>query len=104
MINTKYNIVSCNITYNSKSALTVLKKTDREYHIAAYSLETYEKSFQEKIGGLPNSYIKVKEIEQNSTGTNFAVVYLDDGIFKLRVLGDTAYNENIDLTRRSSLS
>ena len=44
-IYTKHNLVSCNITYNSKSALTVLKASDREYYIAAYSLETYEKSF-----------------------------------------------------------
>ena len=63
IVNTKYNIVSCCISYNSKSAIAVLKASDRKYYVAAYSLETYEKSFEEKIGGLPNSYIKVKEIE-----------------------------------------
>ena len=51
---------------------------------------------------MEDSYIKVKEIEQNSSGTNFAIVYLDDGVFKLRVLGDTAHDTSNDSMLRSS--
>ena len=86
---TKYPVIDCIITYNSKSAITVCKKSDRESHIDAYSLETYQVTFHEVVGGLDDSYIKIKEVQQNSTGTNFVIAYLDDGVFKLRVLGDT---------------
>ena len=29
----------------------------------------------------------MKEVEQNSEGNGFAVVYMDDGIFKMRTFG-----------------
>jgi len=40
--------------------------------------------FEEKVGGEPSDYIKLKEIEQNSTGKKYALVYFNDGMFKLR--------------------
>lgn len=49
-----------------------------------YSLTTQEMLFEEKISG---DYIKVKEVEQNSKGKGFAVVYIDDGKFRLRTFG-----------------
>ena len=60
---TMYNIVSCMITYNSKSVLTVTKATDREYYIKQYSLESYRMTFEEKIGGTEINYIKAKDVE-----------------------------------------
>lgn len=60
---TKYPIIDCIITYNSRSAITVTKKDDREHIINQYSLETYEMTFEEKIGGSDDSYIKVSQIE-----------------------------------------
>lgn len=39
------------------------------------------------IGGEDATYVKVKEVEQNHTGTKFAVVYMDDGKFRLRTFG-----------------
>jgi len=50
-VTTMYPIVSCAITYNSKSAITVTKKNDREYYVKQYSLENYIMTFEEKIGG-----------------------------------------------------
>jgi hypothetical protein len=38
-----------------------------------------------KIGGKPRSYIKVKDIEQTADGHDFAIPYIDNGIFKIRV-------------------
>ena len=94
---TAFPIVSCIITYNSKSAITVTVKSDREYWINQYSLETYFLTFEEKFGGKPTSYIKLKEVEQNSAGTYFAVTYIDDGQFKLRTFGEvTRTQEDID--------
>jgi len=58
-----YPIVSCIITFNSKLAITVTKKNDKEYYIKHYSLDSYKMTFEEKIGGKPGSYIKLKEVE-----------------------------------------
>ena len=85
---TMYPIINCYVSYNSKSAITVTMKNDREYWVKQYSLETYAITFEEKIGGLPNSYIKLKEVEQNSAGNLFAITYIDDGVFKLRTFGE----------------
>lgn len=51
------------VTYDSTKALTVTKKNDCEYWVKQYDLETYELSFEEKIGGAPDDYIKLKECE-----------------------------------------
>lgn len=43
--------------------------------------------FSESFGDGHDSYIKLKDVEQNSKGNKFAVAYLDDGKFYLRLLG-----------------
>jgi hypothetical protein len=63
-------------------------RDEREYWVKQYNLETYAITFEEKIGGLEDSYIKLKEVEQNAAGNKFAITYLDDGIFKLRTFGE----------------
>ena len=93
---TMYPIVSMIITYDSTRAVTVTKKDDQEYYVKMYDLETYEQTFEECFFG---KYIKVKEVEQNATGNLFAVVFIDDGIFKLRTFGkETRDFSEIDLT------
>jgi len=39
------------ITYDSQRAVTVSKKSEQEYYVHMYDLETYEQVFEEKIGG-----------------------------------------------------
>ena len=51
------------ISYDSSRVIMVSKKNDRESWIHMYNLETYEKTFEEKIGGEFDSYIKIKEVE-----------------------------------------
>ena len=87
-VSTVYPIVNCCISYNSRSACTVTKKGDREYWIKQHSLETYIDTFEEKVGGHHDSYIKLKEIEQNDAGTKFAIAYMDDGRFRIRIFGE----------------
>jgi hypothetical protein len=77
--------VTVSISYDSTRAITITKKDDKEFWVKMYDLETYEQTFEEKIGGLPNSYIRTKEVEQNATGKKYALVYIDDGNFKMRV-------------------
>lgn len=62
-IRTLYPIMSMLITYDSRYAITVTKKDDREYWIKIYDVLTYAKTFEEKIGGESDSYIKLKEVE-----------------------------------------
>lgn len=62
-VTTMYPICSVMITYDSSKAITVTKKDDREYYIKMYSLESYDMVFEEKIGGEPSDYIKLKEVE-----------------------------------------
>ena len=58
-----YPIVSVTVTYDSTKAITVSKKNEREYYVKQYDLETYDMTFEEKIGGSEDSFIKLKEIE-----------------------------------------
>lgn len=51
------------ITFDSTKAVTVTKKDDREYFVKQYDLESYEMTFEERIGGHENAYIKLKEVE-----------------------------------------
>jgi len=49
-----------------------------------YDINTGELAMEEKFGGQDHQYIKIKEVEQNATGTAYACVYSDDGKFRLR--------------------
>jgi hypothetical protein len=79
-----YPIVSMIITYDSTKAITVTKRNDREYYVKQYDLESYEMTFEEKIGGGELQYIKLKEVEQAYNGKKYAIVYNDDGKFYIR--------------------
>ena len=63
LVVTLYPIVTCIITYDSTRAITVTKKDDREFWVRMYDLETYGKTFDEQIGGQPEDYIRLKEVE-----------------------------------------
>ena len=90
---TMYPICSMIITYDSTKAVTVTKRNDREYYVKQYDLEHYGLTFEEKIGGGPNQYIKLKEVEQSSDGKKYAIVYNDDGKFFLRTFGKETRTE-----------
>ena len=62
-ITTMYPICTMIITYDSTKAITVTKKNDIEYYVKQYDLESYDLTFEEKIGGAPDDYIKLKEVE-----------------------------------------
>ena len=84
---TMWPIVSMIITYDSSKAITVTKANDREYFVKQYDLESYDLTFEEKIGGGQDQYIKLKEVEQSPDGKKYAICYNDDGKFYLRVFG-----------------
>ena len=58
-----------------------------------YSIQTFEQTFEEKIGGNKEQYIRVKEVEQNHNGQQFACVYFDNGLFRLRIFGKEQRDE-----------
>jgi hypothetical protein len=72
------------ITYDSTKTVTVTKKSDSEYYVKQYDLETYQLTFEEKIGGKEEQYIKLKEVEQTADGKKYAICYNDDGKFFMR--------------------
>ena len=93
-VTTMYPICSVMISYDSTRAITVTKRNEKEYYIKMYDLESYEMTFEEKIGGNPDNYIKLKEVEQNAKGSLYAVAYFDDGKFRLRNFGKTTRTED----------
>lgn len=93
----EHPLLSVMISYDSTRAICVLKKDDKEVWIKMYSLANYDKTFSEKIGGKEESFIRCKEVEQNSAGNKYAVIYVDDGKFRLRVFGkETRTEETIE--------
>ena len=104
---TAHPIISCIMTYNSKSAITVMKASDREYWIKQYSLETNQQTFEEKVGSMSEKeindengffkgrepYIKLKEVKQDSKGEKFAYTYLDDGRYRLRTFSEEDFED-----------
>lgn len=63
LVVTMYPLVSCMISFNSKLAITVGKKDDTESWVRMYDLLTYDKVFEEQIGGKEEDYIRIKEVE-----------------------------------------
>lgn len=60
---TMYSIVSMSISFDSTRAITTTKNNDQEYWIKMYDLANGDLTFEEKVGGHPDQYIKLKEIE-----------------------------------------
>lgn len=51
IIKSPYEIVSAIISYDSTRAISVCKKSDSEFYIMQYDLDTQEVTFEESIGG-----------------------------------------------------
>lgn len=77
-------MVNAMILLDSSCTLTVTKASEEVYYIKMYNLETFEILFQEEVRG---DYIKMKEVETNHSCSQFAVVYNDNGVFRLRTFG-----------------
>lgn len=72
--------------------MTVTKKNNAAFYVKMYDLDTTEQTFEELFGSNEehaedHNYIKMKDIEQNSTGQLFALPYFNDGLFLLRIFG-----------------
>jgi hypothetical protein len=79
-----YPITNAMILMDSSRTMTVTKASEKLYYIKMYSMETQELQFEEEFSG---NYIKMKDVETNLKSTRFAVVFNDDGVFKLRTFG-----------------
>jgi len=87
LIKTELLVKSARISLDSKRILAIMMKNDREYYVQQYDINSMDLEFNEKIGGKENSYIKVKQVEQDPTGKHYAIVYFDNGNFRLRTFG-----------------
>ena len=75
-IHTVDSVINTHISYDSSRAITVTKESDKCSWVSMYCLDSYIQTFREKIEG---TYIKLNEVQQNSTGSLFAITYLNDG-------------------------
>ena len=101
---TSFPIVSCMITYDSTRTILVTKEDDTAYHIRQFSLTTQELVCTERYGGSANSYIKMKDVEQNAVGDRYAIAYIDDGNFKLRVFDKEPRTEEQALAKELDIN
>ena len=81
---TAWPIISMMITYDSTRVIAVTKEDDMSYYIRQFCLFQNKLVVSEKFGGTDDSYIKMKDVEQNADGTKYAIAFFDNGFFKLR--------------------
>ena len=84
---TDHVICSMMMSYDSTRIISVQKKDNHESYVAQHCMVEKTKVFYEKFGGHKESYIKIKEVAQNSSGTMFAACYMDNGKFRMRIFG-----------------
>jgi len=92
-VTTLYPIHSVIISYDSTRAITVTKRNEREYYVKMYDLNTYELTFEEKLGGGPEDYIKIKEVEQTIDGKKYCICFFNDGKFYMRSFGKSTRSD-----------
>ena len=83
-VDTEHELVEAEIARDSSRTLCCTRVNEKEFWIKMYNMETLELQFAEQILG---DYLKMKLCAQNSTATKFALVYNDNGVFKLRTFG-----------------
>lgn len=86
-VQTEWPVLNCIISFDSTRVITITRKSTFEYYVKMFCLQSYELTFEEKVGGDPSQYIKLKDIEQNPQGNKFALAYFDDGKFRIRTFG-----------------
>ena len=69
-IMTEHPVISMIISYDSKRVIIVTKINDAHFEVSQYNLAclSFHKTFNEIYGATPDSYIKIKDIEQNQKG------------------------------------
>ena len=71
------------ISRDSKLCISVQKIDDQNSVIEMHDINTQELTFQEVISG---RFIKIKEVVQHDSGKLFAAAYIDDGLFRVKIL------------------
>lgn len=59
-VHTNFAVINTHITYDSTRAVAIIKESDKQSWVIMHNLDTYEKTFSEKISG---AYIKLNEVE-----------------------------------------
>ena len=85
-IDTKIDVVSIIITYDSKHTIAITNDKDEHFEVQGYSLITNEQVFAKEYKG---EYLKMNLVEQNSAGTIFAIAGQDNGKFFVSILDNT---------------
>jgi hypothetical protein len=92
-VNTKLDVVNMIIGYDSKLCLAICANSeDTHFELQAYSLQTLQLVFKKEYDG---EYLKMKEIDQNESGTVFVLPYSNNGKFFLSVVDSTGEELNM---------
>ena len=92
-IPTMWPIVNGVMANDSSVCIFISQKSHYEFFVKMYDLETHDVVFEEKVGGRPEQYIKIKFVVQNSDCTRFATSFMDDGKFYIRVFSKAQRDE-----------
>lgn len=91
-------VISISIAFDASMLLVLTKKSDARFIVTCYDLTLDQKPCGREIfGDDDKSFVRIKQIEQYSDSALYAVVFIEDGIFKLTTLGCEKLNENSSL-------
>ena len=84
-------VVNAIILNDATTIVTVCKQSNKCFKVKMFGVDDGIQCFEESFTG---NYVKMKEVEQNSSGNKFVVTYFDDGVFKLRSFGKEERTED----------
>lgn len=85
-IDTRIDVVSIIITYDSKFAIAIVNDKDEHFELQGYSLITFTQVWVKEYKG---EYLKMNLIEQNAAGNIFAIAAQDNGKFFVSIVDNT---------------
>jgi hypothetical protein len=95
-VDTKYDVVSMMITYDSLLGVAIVIENDETFYLQAYNLDTNERVFNLKYSG---KYLKMNIVEQTLDGKLLACCYQDNGKYRVTFIDNTGNElDNLDVS------
>ena len=94
-LETSEPVISISIAFDASMLIVLTNKSDARFIITCYDLKEDQKICgRETFGDDDSSFVRIKQIEQYIDSTLYAVVFIEDGEFKLTTLGCESLHEN----------
>jgi hypothetical protein len=85
---TPYEVLHVIVTNNAKRVVVVMKKNERMSFVHQYCNKHFVVEFEESFGddhGDDTNFLKMYNVEQNFQGEKFAVPFLHNGLFRVKI-------------------